>query len=138
MGYFYALLSNRAFIDKESYCGVIMKANNSLFDYFRRVFGIFVIALAVFILFQVLRKVFGGSWITEGVVLGLLLTNLSVTAMVALMAVGSKSDYGHLKRQFTSLALDFKSHVKETDNNFNRINRRLDSIEKTLISKSNL
>ncbi len=74
--------------------------------------GVMVI-FGLYLLFQVLRKVFGGSWSTEDLILGLLIFNLGCTFTIGLMVTQIKSDQSHLKGQFKSLAGDFKRHVKK-------------------------
>lgn len=66
---------------------------------------------AVYLLIQILRKMVGGSWTTEDIILGLLIFNLGTAFTIGLMVVQVRSDHKHLKDQFKSLANDFKSHI---------------------------
>jgi uncharacterized membrane protein len=76
---------------------------------------LFVVALtifALFIIYQILRKVFGGSWATEGLVIALLVLNITLTFHLTKEVTQIKTDLSHIKMEFRSLAHDFKEHIK--------------------------
>jgi hypothetical protein len=71
-----------------------------------------MILFGVYILIQVLRIIFGGSWTTEDLIIGLLIFNLGSIFTIGVSVAQLKSDRNHLKEQFKSLATDFKSKIK--------------------------
>ncbi len=73
----------------------------------------FLVIFGLFLLFQIVKKMFGGSWTTEDIILGLLVFNLGCLFTVGILVAQLKSDHSHLKGQFKSLATDFKVHVKK-------------------------
>lgn len=73
---------------------------------------IFVILFGLYILIQILRAIFSGSWTTEDLIIGLLIFNLGSIFTIGVSVAQLKSDHNHLKEQFKSLATDFKSKVK--------------------------
>ena len=77
-----------------------------------------VIALILFgwfIIYQILRKVFGGSWVSESLIIGLLILNITLTFNLTKETAEIKTDLYHLRTQFQSLAQDFKEHLKRTN-----------------------
>ena len=77
-----------------------------------KVIEIFVILFGLYILIQILRAIFSGSWTTEDLIIGLLIFNLGSIFTIGVSVAQLKSDHNHLKEQFKSLATDFKSKVK--------------------------
>jgi len=77
-----------------------------------KVIEIFVILFGLYILIQILRAIFSGSWTTEDLIIGLLIFNLGSIFTIGVSVAQLKSDHNHLKGQFKSLATDFKSKVK--------------------------
>ncbi len=73
---------------------------------------IFVILFGLFILIQILRVIFDGSWTNEDLIIGLLIFNLGSIFTIGVSVAQLKSDHNHLKGQFKSLASDFKSQIK--------------------------
>ncbi len=67
--------------------------------------------LGLFLSIQIIRKILGGSWTTEDVILGLIILNLGSIFTLGVMVAQLKSDHEHLKGQFGSLANDFKSFM---------------------------
>lgn len=74
---------------------------------------IILVLLGIFILFQIIRKMFGGSWTTEEIILALLIFNLGAVFTIGIMVAQLQSDHNHLKGQFKSLANDFKEANKK-------------------------
>lgn len=70
------------------------------------VFLIFILGL--FIAYQIILKIFGGSWETEDIVVTLLVLIISSIFTIVIILAQLKSDHNHLARQFSSLAKDFK------------------------------
>ena len=71
-----------------------------------------MILFGLYILIQILRAIFSGSWTTEDLIIGLLIFNLGSIFTIGVSVAQLKSDHNHLKGQFKSLATDFKSKVK--------------------------
>ena len=74
----------------------------------------------LFIIYQILKKIFGGSWATEGIIISLLMFNLGLTFTIIFKLEKSSvklarlsSDHSHLENQFKSLVSDFKNHSKK-------------------------
>lgn len=95
-------------------------------------FEIFLILFGIFMLIQVLRKILGGSWTSEDVILGFLFLNLGFTIGVVIVLAELKSDHNHLNRQFYALATDFKSHRQEFNHEVNEIKSKLIKIDNKL------
>lgn len=72
-----------------------------------------VVLFALYILFQIVRKMFGGSWDTENIIIGLLVFNLGCVFTIGILVAQLKSDHNNLKWQFKNLANDFKMHIKK-------------------------
>ncbi len=80
---------------------------------FVRIFEIFLFLFGLFLLYQLILKIFGGSWNTEDIILGFLTLNLGMTFTTVMILVQLKSDHNHLKNQFQCLAKDFKDLSKD-------------------------
>jgi septal ring factor EnvC (AmiA/AmiB activator) len=72
------------------------------------VFQILSIAFALYLVIQLLIKVFGGSWSGESPATGLLTTNISLTFTPAIHMTRLGAGNKHLANQFRILANDFK------------------------------
>lgn len=70
-----------------------------------------LILFGIFLLFQILRSILGGSWSTEDIIIGLLIFNLGGLFTIGMLVAQVRSDHGHLKDQFSSLANDFKTYM---------------------------
>jgi uncharacterized integral membrane protein len=82
-------------------------------DKIEKVVKLLLTLFAAYLIFQIVRKLLGGSWTTEEIILSLLVFILGAVFTIGMMMVQLKSDHGHLKDQFKSLANDFKSHIKK-------------------------
>ncbi len=71
------------------------------------------ILFALLIAYQILVKVFGGSWISDTLTIGFLVLNTTLIINVAINQAKMRADLNNLARQFQSLAHDFKEHIKE-------------------------
>ena len=81
---------------------------------------IILIIFGLYIVYQIIRYLLGGSWTVEDIIISLLLFILGalLTISIYLAKVGVSvaklgSDHNHLSRQFRSLANDFKKYVKK-------------------------
>ncbi len=68
----------------------------------------FLILFGLYLLVQIGRKIVGGSWTAEEVILAILFFNTGAIFTVGIMVAQLKSDHNHLQSQFRSLAEDFK------------------------------
>ncbi len=70
----------------------------------------------LFLVYQILKKIFGGSWEIESIIISLLIFNIGLTFTIAftlgISLAKLKSDHNHLENQFKSLVSDFKNHSK--------------------------
>ena len=77
----------------------------------------FAIAFGLFMAYQILRKILGGSWGVENLIIGLVMANITMTVGFAVKnskdIMRVSSDLKHLTKQFNSLAHDFKSHIRD-------------------------
>ncbi len=80
-----------------------------------KVVEMLIALIGIFVLIQLIRKILGGSWSSEDIVIGLLLFNLGSLFTIGMILVQLRSDHRHLKSQFRSLADDFKTHLEKTD-----------------------
>ena len=80
-------------------------------------FQLAYIIFGLYLVFQILLKLFGGSWSAEGIIMGLVIANVSVTFAIGILLTQVRSDLRHLRSQFRSLANDFK----RTDRNVERL-----------------
>jgi len=76
---------------------------------------VIIALIGIFILIQIIRKVLGGSWSTEDLVIGLLLFNFGSLFTIGMMVAQLRSEHKNLRNQFRSLAEDFKEHLKKSN-----------------------
>jgi uncharacterized membrane protein len=69
--------------------------------------------LALFITYQVLRIVFGGSWSSENVIMVLVGANLGYSFITSRDVKGVQHDFKNLQRSFNALASDFKKYIND-------------------------
>lgn len=77
-------------------------------DYVQKISEIILIIFGLFLAYQILLKIVGGSWDTEQIVTTFVVFNLGLTFTLATVVFAMKSDLKHLTHQFRSLATDFK------------------------------
>ena len=82
-------------------------------DYIIRGVKIFLIIFTLFVLYQLIKFILGGSWEKEDVITSLLMINIGITFSMAVNLARLNSDHKHLSSQFKSLASDFKKHLFE-------------------------
>jgi len=78
----------------------------------RKIIDWALVLFGIFLIYQILRVIFGGSWSIEDVVLGLLIFVVGAIFTIVIMLAELKADLKHLKNQFRSLAKDFKEYMK--------------------------
>jgi len=62
-----------------------------------------------YIIYQLIRVIFGGSWSTEEIIVALLVLNLSVTFLLAKKIEAFAVELKHIRGSFEALATDFKA-----------------------------
>jgi len=72
---------------------------------------IFIIVLGLVVAYQLVLKILGGSWMSESLIIALLVMNISLSFANAINLAKLGSDHRYLRRQFGCLARDFKEHV---------------------------
>jgi hydrogenase-4 membrane subunit HyfE len=70
-----------------------------ILDVFYLVIIILVIIFGLFLLYQVILKILGGSWTTEAVVISLLVLLISMVFVIASSQIKLSVDYGYFKRE---------------------------------------
>lgn len=81
-------------------------------------FYILLIILAGFIIYQIIRKILGGSWTTESIIVTLTITIIASFFVMAGFLINQAKTLGkieneltNLKTSFCTLAKDFKQHL---------------------------
>jgi len=57
---------------------------------------IILVLFGLFLIFQLIRKMFGGSWSVEDIIIGLLLFNTGAILTIGMIVAELKSDYKHI------------------------------------------
>jgi len=85
---------------------------------FELILTIVLIIFGAYIAIQLIRKIFGGSWPTESIIVSLTILILaSLFVIVGFLITQAKSlgklesNFDNLKNSFCSLAKDFKEHL---------------------------
>ncbi len=96
-----------------------------------KIIEIITVLFGLFILFQIIRKVLGGSWGTENIILGLVVLNTGCIFTIAFILARLISDHNHLKDQFRCMARDFKALTKDFRKmtiDFINVEKKLDTL----------
>ena len=72
---------------------------------------ILLIIFGLFLAYQIILKLLGGSWPTENIIIALLVFNIGLTFTIAFNLAQLRSDHNHIVGQFNHLAKDFKEHI---------------------------
>ena len=78
-----------------------------------------LIIFGIFLLIQILRKIFGGSWSTEDIVVALLLFNTSIIFTSTIILVQLRSDQRYLRKDVEILIKD----LNKLGNDFKTLNK---------------
>lgn len=81
----------------------------------QKIIEIVVVLFGLYLLVQVIRKILGGSWSTEDLVLGFLVFNTTTLFAITIAVTHMRADLNNLKIQFRALATDFKDHLQKKD-----------------------
>ena len=82
-----------------------------LIDSAQLILIILLIIFGLFIVYQIILKIFGGSWETEDIIVALLVFVIGFMFTIALNLVKLDLRHNQLQKQFYFLAKDFKEHV---------------------------
>lgn len=74
---------------------------------------ILLIAFAIFIIYQLILKIFGGSWETQDIAIALLVIMLGLIFNIAIRQAKLETNLNHFSRNFFCLARDFKNLSQE-------------------------
>ena len=72
---------------------------------------VLMILFGLFISYQLIRKILGGSWSIEDLMLAFLILNIGLTFGNSVRLSRLTSDHNYLRNQFGYLAKDFKKHL---------------------------
>ena len=84
---------------------------NKFIDIIQTILIIFLIVFGLFLAYQIILKILGGSWQTESLIISLLMLNIGITFTLAINHAKINARIAHLTYQFRSLAKDFKEHL---------------------------
>jgi len=87
--------------------------NKEIIDILQITLTILLIILGLFIIYQIIRKIFGGSWSTENIIISLLMLNIGFTFALAVNQARTNTNVGHLSNSFRHLVNDFKLHLRD-------------------------
>jgi uncharacterized integral membrane protein len=85
--------------------------NKKLIDRIEFIAIILLIIFGLFIAYQIILKIFGGSWATEDIIVALLVFVIGFVFTIALNLVKLNLKHDHLEKQFFHLAKDFKEQL---------------------------
>ena len=97
-----------------------MENKRQKINVFNIILLILLILFSSFVIYQILRKIFGGSWTTESI-----LTSLSIIIITSILIVAGflinlartigklESNVENIKESFIHLATDFKEHLSK-------------------------
>lgn len=85
--------------------------NKKLIDRIELIVIVLLIIFGLFIAYQIILKIFGGSWATEDIIVALLVFVIGFVFTIALNLVKLNLKHGHLEKQFYFLAKDFKEYI---------------------------
>ena len=91
----------------------IAKMKKDVEKVIEKIIVIVLVIFGLFLAYQIIKKVLGGSWTTEEIIISLFVFNLGCTFTIGLTLAKLSSDHSHLSHQFRSLASDFKERFKK-------------------------
>ncbi len=71
-------------------------------------FYIILIIFALFIIYQIIRKILGGSWETQDILIALMILLIGFIFNMTIKLTRLESNFNNLKTSFCNLAKDFK------------------------------
>ncbi len=89
------------------------KIKEKISEIFNTAILILLILFSLFIIYQILKKIFGGSWASEGIILTLLILIIGFLFSQAKTLGRLESEVGNIKNSFFHLATDFKNLIHD-------------------------
>lgn len=83
-----------------------------LLDTIEIVMIIFLIIFGLFLAYQIILKILGGSWSTENIIIALLMLNIGLTFANTIRITKLGLNHAYLSGSFRHLANDFKLHLQ--------------------------
>lgn len=81
---------------------------------------VLLIIFGLFLFYQIMRAILGGSWTSDQLAIALLVFNTGAVLSIILFFMPmyssitkARSDLNHLTRQFSAMSSDFKAHLRE-------------------------
>ncbi|MFA5173666.1 MAG: hypothetical protein WC438_00630 [Candidatus Pacearchaeota archaeon] len=84
---------------------------NKSLDFIQIILILIMFIFGILIIYQLIKKILGGSWNSEDIIVALLIFNLGCLFTIILNLAKLNSDHEHLEKQFYYLAKDFKEHI---------------------------
>lgn len=78
------------------------------YDVAQLILNLFLIVFGLYVAYQLILKLLGGSWMTENLIIAFLVMNIGLTLGNTFRLVKLSSDYGYLRGQFNSLVRDLR------------------------------
>jgi len=89
-----------------------------------------LIVFGLVIIYQMIKKILGGSWGFETVIITLLMFNLGLTFTTTFNFNRHRGEFREFKRAMLSMARDFKEFRKEVREKFEKIDKRFEKIDR--------
>jgi len=87
---------------------------------------IVLMLFGLFIIYQLIRRMMGGSWGIETVILGFVIFGLGLTFKNTFDFNSHKGEFKEFKRSMLVMAKDFKDFRKETNDKFIKLEKKMD------------
>lgn len=96
-----------------------------IIDVIQLILIIFSIIFGLFILYQVILKVLGGSWTTEAIIISFLFLLISIVFTIALNQIRFSVDYNYLKKYIYNFVKDFREFKEKMSEELKDIKSKL-------------
>ena len=77
------------------------------------IWTLFLILFGLLAIYQTLVKIFGGSWVSESLIIAFMVLSIGLLFKIAVTQAKMRVELNHFIEQFKSLAHDFKEHIKQ-------------------------
>jgi len=84
-----------------------------MFDVLQLILLIFLIVFGLFILYQIILKILGGSWTTEAVIISFLVLLISIVFSIAVSQIRFTTDYNYFKKDMYGFHREFREFREE-------------------------
>lgn len=72
---------------------------------------VLLILFSIFIIYQLIIKILGGSWETQDIIIALLILIIGFIFNITVKLTKIETNFNNLKNSFCNLAKDFKQHL---------------------------